>query len=838
MDQPKRRRWLALLVLAGGVSGAAWLTLSKCWYDPSVPFLSERAPAEWILHADPWQLTAQAITKRRVRFRTTFELDEVPSTAMVRLRALREYCVWINEQDVVEDRDPLGDWKNVQTHDVVETLKPGQNEILVEVRHNRAPPALWLVLEAGDRLVKTDATWEARSKTTNWATARLATEPMDHPILESSPTVTEGWRRAWPMALVWLAIASLLTGLGWLIVGKSRPAETPAPAGRAYRPKPSLPELLLLGIVVGLWVVLCLNNVLRLPPIVGFDSPAHLDYISYLQVNEKLPLANEGWEMYQPPLYYGICAALVHLGHTFDYEDANTDLPKVVSMISGIGLIVLVWLALRELFPDALTARAVGLVLAGAMPMTLYIAQYPSNEMLSVAVTTAALVLTLRILRDARPTGKQYAALGVVLGLAMLTKHTAFILLVMVVATLVVRQLMTGARDVRGWLRGPAVVVALVAAVAGWQAYRNWHHFGNPLIGNWDPESGNAWWQDPGVGTADYYLRFGRCLTQPFHSSLYSYWDGIYSTVWGDGMCSGIANVAFRSPWHYDLMAMGFTMAWLPTALILFGLLVVLIRWLREPTATWGLVGGHGLLVFFAVFYMTIKLPYYAQGKGFYGLSAVAFLCAAGATGFETLTRRLGRASVLLWVPVIAWALNSYATYFVLPTDALTHYHLGRVFPYQNKPERGVYHLERSLELDASRVDAYEHLGVVHQRSGRFAEAREAWERGLERDPNHIDMLYNLTWLLATCVDPEIRDGHRALTYAQRACELTDYEDPFLLDALGVAYAELGQFDKAIEAARKAIELAQKQRHGHFANTMLLRLELYKLKRPYRDAMR
>lgn len=835
MDQPKRLRWLALLVLVVGVAGATWLTLRKCWYDPTVPFLSERPPAEWIVHDDAWQLTAQAVIRRRVRFKTTFELKQVPPKATVRLRALREYCIYLNDHDIIEDKDPGADWKNVQTHDVAHALKPGQNEIMVEVRYHRAPPALWLVLEAGDFILKTDASWEARSKSTNWAPARLATEPMDHDILDSSPTVAEAWRRAWPMAIVWGAIASLLTGVGWLIVRSSRETEHVPPPGHAFRPKPSLPELLLLATVVGMWVVLCLNNVLRFPPIIGFDSPAHLDYISYLQVNEKLPLANEGWEMYQPPLYYGIAAVLVHLGHTFGYDDAHTDLPKVVSMISGLGLVVLIWFALRELFPRSLTARAAGLVLAGAMPMALYISQYPSNEMMSVAVTTAALVLTLRVLRDESPTWKQYAALGVVLGLGMLAKHTAFIMLIMVMAALILRQLLAGMGDWRGWLRGPVLVASLVVVVAGWQAYRNWHHFRNPLIGNWDPESGNAWWQDPGVGTADYYLRFGRCLTRPFHSSLYSYWDGIFSTVWGDGMCSGIANVAFRSPWHYDLMTMGFSMAWLPTALIVLGIVLLLIQWVRDPTAEWGLVGGHGLLVFFAVFYMTIKLPYYAQGKGFYGLSAAVFLCAAGAMGFQALSRRLGRAAVVLWVPLIAWGLNAYATYFVWPRDAKTHYHLGQVFPYQGKPDRGIYHLQQSLALDDTRVDAYDHLGQILLRKGRLREARETWERGLEHDPNHHQMLFNTTWLLSTAGDPEIRDGALALEYGKRGCELTNHEDPFMLDALGAAYAETGQFDKAIEAVRKAIKAAGKQGHAQLVEAMRMRLELYKLKRPYHN---
>ena len=58
-----------------------------------------------------------------------------------------------------------------------------------------------------------------------------------------------------------------------------------------------------------LWVALFCNNANLLPQTVGFDRDAHADYIVYLQKHRALPLPNEGWEMFQPPLYYGISAA-------------------------------------------------------------------------------------------------------------------------------------------------------------------------------------------------------------------------------------------------------------------------------------------------------------------------------------------------------------------------------------------------------------------------------------------------------------------------------------------------------------------------------------------------
>jgi hypothetical protein len=36
---------------------------------------------------------------------------------------------------------------------------------------------------------------------------------------------------------------------------------------------------------------------------VGFDAVAHEAYIQFIQQKHALPLADDGWEMYQPPLY-------------------------------------------------------------------------------------------------------------------------------------------------------------------------------------------------------------------------------------------------------------------------------------------------------------------------------------------------------------------------------------------------------------------------------------------------------------------------------------------------------------------------------------------------------
>jgi tetratricopeptide (TPR) repeat protein len=91
----------------------------------------------------------------------------------------------------------------------------------------------------------------------------------------------------------------------------------------------------------------------------------------------------------------------------------------------------------------------------------------------------------------------------------------------------------------------------------------------------------------------------------------------------------------------------------------------------------------------------------------------------------------------------------------------------------------------------------------------------------------------NLAWLLATLEPTEGGDPVRAVTLAQRACELTGNRVAAYLDTLGVAYAAAGRFSDAIAAAQKAIELANSAGQTQLVSEVQTRLELYRSGRAY-----
>jgi len=94
----------------------------------------------------------------------------------------------------------------------------------------------------------------------------------------------------------------------------------------------------------------------------------------------------------------------------------------------------------------------------------------------------------------------------------------------------------------------------------------------------------------------------------------------------------------------------------------------------------------------------------------------------------------------------------------------------------------------------------------------------------------------NLAWSLA--VSPEITEHNpdKAIRLARHACELTHYSRPESLDTLAVSYAAGGAFDKAIEAARKALQLCQSSGQKTLRDEIKNRLVLYKAGKPYIEA--
>ncbi|MGB7748553.1 MAG: hypothetical protein WBN75_14845 [Verrucomicrobiia bacterium] len=117
-------------------------------------------------------------------------------------------------------------------------------------------------------------------------------------------------------------------------------------------------------------------------------------------------------------------------------------------------------------------------------------------------------------------------------------------------------------------------------------------------------------------------------------------------------------------------------------------------------------------------------------------------------------------------------------------------------------------------------------LAVQLDKAGKFAEAVQAYREIVRLHPNDPIALNNLAWRLAANPRLELRNGREAVQLAGKAVDLTGWQQPVLVGTLAAAYAEDGQFAKAVETATKArdIALSLHQPEVAAANEQLIKL--------------
>jgi 4-amino-4-deoxy-L-arabinose transferase-like glycosyltransferase len=179
-----------------------------------------------------------------------------------------------------------------------------------------------------------------------------------------------------------------------------------------------LPELIALsaGIVVRLSMALLYDAR------IGYDFNAHWPNIQYLIKQHALPPLELNAESNHPPLYYLIAAVPIALG-----LDAGA--LGWLSALWGMSRLVLIWIGLERWLPESRIARVVALALAGVLPAAAHLDGMITNETLMMLLSAAVFVVAPAAIAAARQ-GRNgpMAGLGLLLGLALMSKVSASVL--------------------------------------------------------------------------------------------------------------------------------------------------------------------------------------------------------------------------------------------------------------------------------------------------------------------------------------------------------------------------------------------------------------------------
>jgi tetratricopeptide (TPR) repeat protein len=167
---------------------------------------------------------------------------------------------------------------------------------------------------------------------------------------------------------------------------------------------------------------------------------------------------------------------------------------------------------------------------------------------------------------------------------------------------------------------------------------------------------------------------------------------------------------------------------------------------------------------------------------------------------------------------------------------ASARHYRGRVYFEQKDFAQAAADFTEAIRLDPKIAQAGAGGRILLQRGQayhdlkRYAEAQDDFGAYAQIDPSYSQLWQSWAWQLATCPDAQFRDGRKALEYALK----TGHPE-----TIAAAYAELGQFDKAVKWQKSAITLqnpnVSKVVREMQQNTIQTRLKLYESGQPFRE---
>lgn len=168
---------------------------------------------------------------------------------------------------------------------------------------------------------------------------------------------------------------------------------------------------------------------------------------------------------------------------------------------------------------------------------------------------------------------------------------------------------------------------------------------------------------------------------------------------------------------------------------------------------------------------------------------------------------------------------NQYVQWSIELADNLNW--RGRSYWSINNVESAIKDLDRSIKILVPIVEHYpqwnDRLATslafradCYRRQNKMRLSLNDWKMAIERlesgDGQHTNWLVNelvdLSWLLATHPDPQIRDGFEAEMFALRACKLTDRKEMEPLKCLAAAFGAQGNHQSATAVLEEAIKVA------------------------------
>lgn len=216
----------------------------------------------------------------------------------------------------------------------------------------------------------------------------------------------------------------------------------------------------------------------------GHDTDGHIEYMDYINEHTALPPPNEGWEFWQPPLYYIMGASWLRTANVLGLsrQQALTGI-QLSSLLLSLLTLGAALLAGLHLFPDRkqrTDALPLYFALIAFFPGLLYFSARINNDVL--AMCFAFFSIALLIAWWQKPNRSTWIAIAFLIGLHLLTKNTGMLLIPIVFGSLLLQRTIPWKKKLIDGGLGLLVIVL----IAGWfNVYRIMHDSSQDLmVGN------------------------------------------------------------------------------------------------------------------------------------------------------------------------------------------------------------------------------------------------------------------------------------------------------------------------------------------------------------------
>jgi hypothetical protein len=598
--------------------------------------LPERG-ASWVVAPNPVKLEASRPEDQSAAFRATLELVEVPPAAVAELRSLGRAGLYVNG-NLLSSTEKVRGRVGSSSVDLAPALRPEINEIVVVVHYSWRPAAILFFSESLAAVA--DVEWTVKAgNSQQWTKAKQATaiepRPQQMRTISAPAELAAHAGTIFLLALLGAMVAVLLQILPSL--------------ANHFEEKNGLRRWR--WILIGLLAALFARNFGRIPDMLGMDMPEHIEYMDYILRYRALPYADQGWQMFQPPLAYLVGASVEFLRARIAPGLDPLSVARLLTLGCSLGI---AWIGCRicDLSIKNSGAAAVAMVAAAFLPVNIYMGQAFGNEAFAGLFGALLILEAVRLLLGHRATPALLLRMGIWAGLGLLSKPSVLLLLPALAVVVGWRVWERG-----GWasmVRPLATVFGSCLAISGWWYARNMLKFGRPFVGGWEPGRGVDWWQYPGYRVPEHWLRFGEALVRPYYAAVHGFWDGLYSTLWLDGSLSGRTSLEEGPPWNLEIMA-ALAILSLPLVLVIIwgaggGVLFPGSARARRLSL---FAGGNIVVFLMAIALVFARVPSYSAVKASYMLPAITCLPILAGLGVEPLMKHLAGRVVISGLSVI-----------------------------------------------------------------------------------------------------------------------------------------------------------------------------------------